>query len=211
MLSPVEVRLCLSWVCGTPPQRLAVWVLRVSTLMSTGVVDISTTVIELYHIVRRFSYYARGMALADQTHRPVASVRSVDDLPPLGDAGTAAEIGDADLLAQSEVEQWAAAASDPLVPESLEDLDLATVLHALSDPVRLQIVTQLADGGERTCSGFELPVGKSTCSHHFRVLREAGVVAQRVDGKCRFNSLRVDELQQRFPGLLDAVLQANHA
>ena len=51
-------------------------------------------------------------------------------------------------------------------------------------------------------------MAKSTCSHHFRVLREAGVVAQRVDGKCRFNRLRADELEQRFPGLLDAVLRA---
>ena len=105
-------------------------------------------------------------------------------------------------------EDWTAAAIDPLVPASLEALDLATVLHALSDPVRLRIVHQLSDGGERTCGSFELPVGKSTCSHHFRVLREAGVVAQRVDGKCRFNRLRTDELERRFPGLLGAVLQA---
>ncbi len=84
----------------------------------------------------------------------------------------------------------------------------ATILHALSDPVRLRIVSQLADGGEHTCGSLDLPVAKSTCSHHFRVLREAGVVAQRVDGKCRFNRLRSDELEQRFPGLLDAVLRA---
>lgn len=99
-------------------------------------------------------------------------------------------------------------AVDPLVPASLEALDLATVLHALSDPVRLGIVSQLSDGSEWTCGSFEVPVSKSTCSHHFRVLREAGVVAQRVDGKCRFNRLRADELEQRFPGLLRAVLQA---
>ena len=110
-----------------------------------------------------------------------------------------------------EGEDWTAAAVDPLVPASIEALDLATVLHALSDPVRLQIVCQLSDGGERNCGSFELPVGKSTCSHHFRVLREAGVVAQRVDGKCRFNRLRADELEQRFPGLLSAVLRANQA
>jgi DNA-binding transcriptional ArsR family regulator len=108
-------------------------------------------------------------------------------------------------------EEWTALAVDPLVPARIEALDLATILHALSDPVRLQIVTQLADGSERTCGSFELPVGKSTCSHHFRVLREAGVVAQRVDGKCRFNRLRSDELEQRFPGLLGAVLRANRA
>jgi DNA-binding transcriptional ArsR family regulator len=102
-------------------------------------------------------------------------------------------------------------ALDPLVPARAEALDLATILHALSDPVRLRIVSQLADGGERTCGSLEVPVSKSTCSHHFRVLREAGVVAQRADGKCRFNRLRADELERRFPGLLNAVLQANGA
>jgi len=87
-------------------------------------------------------------------------------------------------------------------------MSLPAVLHALSDPVRLRIVSQLSDGAERSCGSLDLPVAKSTCSHHFRVLREAGVVAQRVEGKCRFNRLLADELEQRFPGLLDAVLLA---
>ena len=104
-----------------------------------------------------------------------------------------------------EEQNWAV---DPLVPADAEAMSLPSILHALSDPVRLQIVSQLADGAERSCGSLDLPVAKSTCSHHFRVLREAGVVAQRVDGKCRFNRLRADELEQRFPGLLDAVLLA---
>ncbi len=86
--------------------------------------------------------------------------------------------------------------------------DLALVLHALSDPVRLRIVVLLADGGEHTCGSIALPVTKSTCSHHFRVLREAGVIAQRIDGKNRFNRLCREQLEQRFPGLLDAVLRS---
>jgi DNA-binding transcriptional ArsR family regulator len=106
---------------------------------------------------------------------------------------------------------WPTGAFDPLVPASLEALDLGTVLHALSDPIRLRIVVQLADGSEHTCGSFGLPIAKSTCSHHFRVLREAGVVAQRIDGKCRLNRLRSDELDERFPGLLAAVLQAREA
>ena len=110
-----------------------------------------------------------------------------------------------------EAEGWVAFTTDPLVPTSVDTLDLATILHALSDPIRLRIVAQLSDGQEYTCGSFDLPVAKSTCSHHFRVLREAGVVAQRIDGKCRFNRIRVDELEQRFPGLLDAVLQASRA
>ncbi|HWF56004.1 MAG TPA: helix-turn-helix transcriptional regulator, partial [Solirubrobacteraceae bacterium] len=57
-----------------------------------------------------------------------------------------------------------------------DEIELAAVLHALSDPLRLQVVSMLADGGERSCSSFGLPVVKSTCTHHFRVLREAGVI-----------------------------------
>ena len=100
---------------------------------------------------------------------------------------------------------------DPLVPAEPDDLDLATILHALSDPIRLRIVVELSDEAEHTCGSFNLPIAKSTCSHHFRVLREAGVVAQRIDGKCRFNRLRREQLEERFPGLLDAVLQASDA
>ncbi len=99
---------------------------------------------------------------------------------------------------------WQGASVDPLVPATLAGLDLALVLQALSDPVRLKIVARLADGLEYTCGSFDLPVTKSTCSHHFRVLREAGVVEQRMEGKCRYNRLRSEQLEERFPGLLSA-------
>jgi DNA-binding transcriptional ArsR family regulator len=89
---------------------------------------------------------------------------------------------------------------------AVTEIELAAVLHALSDPIRLKIVASLAAGGERTCKSFDLPVVKSTCTHHFRVLREAGVIRQRLEGKTRLNSLRRDELERRFPGLVDAVL-----
>jgi len=100
--------------------------------------------------------------------------------------------------------------SQTLAPVALGDrvTELATVLQALSDPIRLQIVAALADGGEHTCGSFALPVTKSTCSHHFRVLREAGVITQRIDGKNRLNRLCPEALDQRFPGLLDAILGA---
>lgn len=140
--------------------------------------------------------------VTEETNPAAESVRSAENLPALV-IDAAAAVG---LVV--EPERWKTPAVDPLVPASAEDLDLPTVLHALSDPVRLRIVSQLSEGGEQTCGSLDVPVAKSTCSHHFRVLREAGVVAQRVDGKCRFNRLRADELEQRFPGLLDAVLRA---
>jgi DNA-binding transcriptional ArsR family regulator len=89
-----------------------------------------------------------------------------------------------------------------------DEIELPAVLHALSDPVRLLIVKTVADGREWTCNSLELPVSKSTCTHHFRVLREAGVIRQRVDGTTKLNSLRREDLEARFPGLIDAVLEA---
>ncbi len=89
------------------------------------------------------------------------------------------------------------------------EIELGPVLHALSDPVRLLIVAKLADiGAEHTCSSFELPVTKSTCTHHFKVLREAGVIHQRQQGTSRINTLRREDLEARFPGLLDAILDS---
>jgi DNA-binding transcriptional ArsR family regulator len=100
------------------------------------------------------------------------------------------------------------AAVDPLAHPATQEIELAAVLHALSDPMRLQIVAALAAGEERTCKSFELPVVKSTCTHHFRVLRESGVIRQRLKGTTRMNSLRREDLDTRFPGLLDSVLRA---
>jgi DNA-binding transcriptional ArsR family regulator len=90
-----------------------------------------------------------------------------------------------------------------------DDLDLSTVLHALSDPQRLRIVKQLAESGEPcACGGFGLGVTKSTLTHHFRVLREAGLITQQSVGTSKLNSLRREDLDARFPGLLDSVLAA---
>ena len=93
-----------------------------------------------------------------------------------------------------------------------EDIEMPAVLHALSDPQRLRIVRVLAaDSAPRRCGSFDLDITKSTLTHHFRVLREAGVIEQRVEGTARLNSLRRDDLDERFPGLLDAVLAPTHA
>jgi len=87
-----------------------------------------------------------------------------------------------------------------------EDLDLAAVLHALGDPVRLELLRRLAADGETTCSPEGVAVPRSTLSNHWRILREAGVTATRVHGKTRLVTLRRDELDARFPHLLGAVL-----
>ena len=89
-----------------------------------------------------------------------------------------------------------------------DTLELTGVLHALADPVRLEIVRALAAGTECRCGAFDLPVTKSTRTHHFRVLRESGVIEQRADGTALVNRLRRDDLEGRFPGLLDSVLSA---
>src|SRR3954464_11822171 len=91
----------------------------------------------------------------------------------------------------------------------IDEISLPEVLHALSDPVRLQIVRALADREEQSCSSVEASVSKSTLSHHFKVLREAGVTHTRVNGTHRLVSIRRDELEERFPGLLDSVLGAS--
>ncbi|MFI2642403.1 ArsR/SmtB family transcription factor [Streptomyces sp. NPDC018610] len=90
-----------------------------------------------------------------------------------------------------------------------EEIRLEGVLHALSDPLRLRIVRELAaDGEELSCSDFVVPVTKSTTTHHFRVLREAGVIRQVYRGTAKMNGLRREELDALFPGLLDSLLGA---
>jgi DNA-binding transcriptional ArsR family regulator len=95
-----------------------------------------------------------------------------------------------------------------LIQPAAEELELATVLHALSDPIRLRIVRDLADRGACNCGSFAVPVAKSTLSHHLRVLREAGLTLTEPSGTQRVVSLRRSDLDARFPGLLDAVLAA---
>ena len=87
-----------------------------------------------------------------------------------------------------------------------EQLSLPVVLHALSDPVRLGIVDALRGGNERSCGELPVPVSKSTLSHHLKVLRDAGLTQTRAEGVHRFVSLRRDDIETLFPGLLDCVL-----
>ena len=89
---------------------------------------------------------------------------------------------------------------------SRQELELSAVLHALSDPARLDIVRRLAEGDEPSCGMFEVGLSKATLSHYFRVLRESGVVMVRPEGRKRLLSLRLDDLNARFPGLMEAIL-----
>lgn len=89
-----------------------------------------------------------------------------------------------------------------------KDISLPSVLYALGDPVRLEMVKCLAAKGEQPCAALDFAIAKSTMSHHFRVLRESGVIYCRKEGTQHLNSLRREDLDALFPGLLDAVLQA---
>ncbi|MDX3855225.1 helix-turn-helix domain-containing protein [Streptomyces sp. AK02-01A] len=85
-------------------------------------------------------------------------------------------------------------------------MDLGRVMSALSDPLRRSVVLELLDmpeGEERTCASFRLPVSKSSQTHHFRVLREAGIIWDPNYGNRRGVTVRQDDLDKRFPGLLD--------
>ncbi|AIA01734.1 MULTISPECIES: ArsR/SmtB family transcription factor [Streptomyces] len=96
---------------------------------------------------------------------------------------------------------------------ALAEMALGDVLSALADPLRRRVVRELAagpDGAERTCSSFALPVSKATVTHHFRTLREAGLIRQVNRGNSRMATLRRADVEQRFPGLL-ALLTAEGA
>ena len=97
---------------------------------------------------------------------------------------------------------------EPHHPETSE-IELPAVLHALSDPHRLEIVRRLDEDTEpRRCGSFSFDISKSTMTHHFRTLREAGVIRQERQGTTKMTELRREDLDARFPGLLDAVLSS---
>ena len=94
---------------------------------------------------------------------------------------------------------------------SIHEIELPDLLHALGDPVRLEIVRHLAEHPNETCGALDTRVAKSTLSHHLKVLREAGLTRTQADGTQRLVSLRTAELEERFPGLLGSVLNASQA
>ena len=95
-----------------------------------------------------------------------------------------------------------------LVHPPRDDITLVGVLHALADPTRLTIVRTLGADPERACGTFPVAVAPSTLSHHFKVLREAGIIDQELRGRTRHTTLRRDHLDRHYPGLLALVLHA---
>ena len=92
-------------------------------------------------------------------------------------------------------------------PQAPASLEVTAVLHALADPVRLDLVRQLSESGTAiACGRFDTTVAKNTLSHHFKVLREAGIIATHREGSQALNVLRTAELEASFPGLLCAIL-----
>lgn len=94
----------------------------------------------------------------------------------------------------------------PYTHPKLRDVGLPVVMQALSDPCRIEILRTLMEAGELACGDIPLTISKATVSHHFSVLREAGLVLTRVEGTRCMTSVRRVELDQRFPGLLDLLL-----
>jgi len=92
----------------------------------------------------------------------------------------------------------------------VEELQVGPILMALADANRRRVVAELAErpDEERLCASFDLPVGKSSRTRHWRVLREAGLVYQRDAGNGLYMRLRKEDLDRRFPGLIQAVIAA---
>lgn len=103
----------------------------------------------------------------------------------------------------------------PLFHPSIEDVTVEAILHALSDPVRVAIFSQIVGSGcPQNCSDFtqisEKAIPKSTLSQHFKALREAGLIrGERVGVEMR-NTSRCAEIEKRFPGLIMAIVKAHH-
>ena len=92
---------------------------------------------------------------------------------------------------------------------TIEQVELADIMYALADPTRLEIVVMLARAGKKlTCGEINLNRPKSSMSHHFKILRSAGLVETLIEGTEHMNSLRLEEVESKYPGVLNAVLKA---
>lgn len=104
----------------------------------------------------------------------------------------------------------------PLSHPSAGDFTVESILHALSDPVRVAIYAQIVGSDcSRNCSNFlnvsEKAIPKSTLSQHFKALREAGLIRSERRGVEMHNTSRCSEVDEQFPGLIAAILKAHSA
>jgi DNA-binding transcriptional ArsR family regulator len=102
----------------------------------------------------------------------------------------------------------------PLFHPSVDDLTVESILHALSDPVRVTIFAKIAGSAcPQSCSDFlsirEKSIPKSTLSQHFKALREAGLIRSERHGVEMRNTTRCAEVDRRFPGLIPAIVNAH--
>ncbi len=98
---------------------------------------------------------------------------------------------------------------EPLAEPAVADLQLDAIFGALADPLRLTIVRKLmleSEAYDHPCGWFGFDRPKSSLTHHFKALREAGVLRQRQYGLERRSRVRTEDLDARFPGLLQLVL-----
>jgi DNA-binding transcriptional ArsR family regulator len=103
-----------------------------------------------------------------------------------------------------------AADAHHLAQPERDDIRIEAVLSALADPIRLQIVRALAtEPAGMACGDVPLPISNSTRTHHFRMLREAGVISTRVEGTKRISTLRRADLEALYPGLIETVVTAS--
>ncbi len=91
---------------------------------------------------------------------------------------------------------------------NLKKMPLSAIFNALSDPARIEILQVLLREEELSCGQCKSPLSKSTMSHHFKVLREAGLIQRREEGKVHLNSVRAEELEARLPGLISVLKRA---
>ena len=110
------------------------------------------------------------------------------------------------LYCSSTIEPDAMGTINRIKLKSRSELSLMEVLHALADPVRLEIVRQLDEAGEKACGTFGIDRPKSSLSHHFHILRKSGVIVSESQGTILMNRLRRKDLDARFPGVLKSIL-----
>ncbi|EPG74320.1 DNA-binding helix-turn-helix protein [Leptospira fainei serovar Hurstbridge str. BUT 6] len=101
--------------------------------------------------------------------------------------------------------------SKPFSHPALDQIELSAIFEAVSDPIRRKILLRLSELKEANCSTFLEYAPKTNLSYHIGKLREAGITKTRVEGTQKFLSLREQELEQKFPGLLEVILNSTRS